>query len=106
MDGPAADGERRIAVLHTNGVDPSNLSGIAEATYQAKSTLGGKRMNKKVLTTLTSFGIASGLLVAAMCGTAIATVAPEIDPGSASGGLALLAGLILLLGQRLRRRQR
>jgi hypothetical protein len=63
-------------------------------------------MKKKFLSTLASLGVASGLLVAAMCGTAAAGAipVPEIDPSSASGGLALLAGLMLLLGQRLRRR--
>jgi hypothetical protein len=45
------------------------------------------------------------LLLLAMNGTAHATsVVPEIDPGMATGGLALLTGSVLLLLERIRRR--
>jgi hypothetical protein len=44
------------------------------------------------------------LLVFAACpGTALARLAPEIDPGTASSALGLLAGGFLLLTDRFRR---
>jgi hypothetical protein len=82
-----------------------------------------------LLSTLARFGIASGLLLALLCGKAAAVgppftppgrpftlpgppfarpdppAVPEIDPSLVSGGLAMLAGVVLL-GQRLRRRER
>lgn len=52
-----------------------------------------------------SFGISSGLLLLALRGTALAVArVPEIDPGTAASGLAILAGAVLFLAERFRRR--
>ncbi len=64
-------------------------------------------MRKKALR-LTSLGICGGLLLLALHGTASALyvgAVPEIDPGTAASGLAVLAGATLLLIERFRRRQ-
>jgi hypothetical protein len=63
-------------------------------------------MRKKALR-LASLGICGGLLLLALHGTASAVTAavPEIDPGTAASGLAVLAGGALLLIERFRRRQ-
>ena len=62
-------------------------------------------MRKKALR-LTSLGICGGLLLLTLHGTASATPAvPEIDPGTAASGLAVLAAGVLLLVERFRRRQ-
>jgi hypothetical protein len=54
---------------------------------------------------IASFGIACGLLVLAMHGTASAVPeAPELDPGTAASGVVLLSGAALLLIERFRRR--
>jgi membrane protein implicated in regulation of membrane protease activity len=54
---------------------------------------------------IASFGIACGLLVLAMHGTASAVGrVPEIDPGLAGSGVALLTGTALLLIERFLRR--
>lgn len=42
--------------------------------------------------------------VLTLCGTAGASEVPELDPGTAASGLALLAGGLLLLLERRRRR--
>jgi hypothetical protein len=53
-----------------------------------------------------AFGISCCLLVVAMHGIAFATpfATPEIDPGMAGSGVALLSGAALLLIERFRRR--
>jgi hypothetical protein len=56
---------------------------------------------------IASFGIACGLLLLAMHGIASANdggLVPEIDPGSAASGIAVLAGAALVLIERFRRR--
>jgi hypothetical protein len=50
------------------------------------------------------FGVA--LVWSAMSGSALARGTPEIDPGSATSALTLLAGGILLLKPRFGRKQR
>jgi hypothetical protein len=54
------------------------------------------------------FGSSVAMMVVGLAGTASATaiLAPEIDPATATSGLALLAGAVLLLIERrgLRRR--
>jgi len=50
-------------------------------------------------------GSSAAVMLLGVAGTASATpVAPEIDPSSAASGLALLAGGIMLLVERHRRR--
>ena len=75
-------------------------------------TEGNENVNGKVLSRLASFGLPCGLLLLALYGTASAqstdaliTAVPEIDPGTAASGLAVLAGAALLLIERFRRRQ-
>jgi hypothetical protein len=64
----------------------------------------------RTITTSRLFLLGSGvaMMVVGLAGTAsaITTVAPEIDPATATSGLALLAGAVLLLIERrgLRRR--
>ena len=64
----------------------------------------------RTITTLRLFllGSSVAMLVAGLAGTASATptAVPEIDPATATSGLALLAGAVLLLFERrgLRRR--
>jgi hypothetical protein len=63
----------------------------------------------KAITTSRLFWLGSGvaMMVVGLAGTASATVGvPEIDPATATSGLALLAGAVLLLLERrgLRRR--
>jgi hypothetical protein len=62
-------------------------------------------MNKRILLQL---GVSCGLLLLALHGTAsaqvIPTAVPEIDAGTATSGLALLAGGALYLIERCRRR--
>ncbi len=62
-------------------------------------------MRKKALR-LASLGVCGGLLLLALHGTASSTAVgvPEIDPGTAASGLAVLAGAALLLIERFRRR--
>jgi len=43
------------------------------------------------------------MMVVGLAGTASATPVPEIDPATATSGLALLAGAVLLLVERRRR---
>ena len=59
----------------------------------------------KAASQLALFGIASSLMFLGLHGTAFAlAVAPELDPGTAAGGLTLLTGAALLLLERFRRR--
>ena len=59
-------------------------------------------MRGRAITTL----FASSLFMFALCGTAGAfSPVPELDPGTATSGLALLAGGLLLLLERHRRRR-
>jgi|HubBroStandDraft_6_1064221.scaffolds.fasta_scaffold1341966_2 hypothetical protein len=52
-------------------------------------------------------GSSAAMLVVGLAGIASATpVVPEIDPGSATSGLALLAGAAMLLLERHRRSRR
>lgn len=55
---------------------------------------------------LASLGTCSALLLFAFGGAALASFrpVPEIDPGTAASGIAVLAGAALLLVERLRRR--
>ncbi len=54
---------------------------------------------------LASLGISCGLLLLALRGVASAGPrVPEIDPGSAGSGIALLVGAALVLIERVRRR--
>jgi hypothetical protein len=64
-----------------------------------------KDMVKKVLSRAALLGVASGLLLLANHGNAFATVAPELDPGTASSGLILAVGAALLLIEKFRRRR-
>ncbi|MBV8772873.1 MAG: hypothetical protein JO166_11185 [Deltaproteobacteria bacterium] len=59
----------------------------------------------KAASRLVLLGVASGLLLLGLHGTASAVVgAPELDPGTAAGGLTLLVGGALVLLERFRRR--
>ncbi len=60
-------------------------------------------MSKKILRGA-SFGVSCGLMLLAMRGVASARAVPEIDPGSAASGIALLAGAALVMLERLRGR--
>jgi hypothetical protein len=59
----------------------------------------------KAITTSRLFWLGSSvaMLVVGLAGTASATPVPEIDPATATSGLALLAGAVLLLIERRRR---
>jgi hypothetical protein len=61
-------------------------------------------MDKKILSRLISIGVSSSLLLLALHGTALATSVPELDPGTAAGGLTLAVGAALLVIERFRRR--
>lgn len=63
-------------------------------------------MDRKILSLLASLGVSCSLLLLALHGTALAlpTPVPELDPGSAAGGLTLAAGVGLLVVERFRRR--
>jgi len=63
-------------------------------------------MNCKILSRLASLGVSSSLLLLALHGTAHAVIppAPELDPGTAAGGLTLAVGIALLVIERCRRR--
>jgi len=68
-----------------------------------------KRMKTITTTRLILLGSSVAMMVVGLAGTASATpisVVPEIDPATATSGLALLAGAVLLLIERrgLRRR--
>jgi hypothetical protein len=58
----------------------------------------------KTITTSRLFllGSSVAMMVVGLAGTASATPVPEIDPGTATSGLALLAGAVLLLIERRR----
>jgi len=63
----------------------------------------------RTITTSQLFWLGSGvtMIVLGLAGTASALIAvPELDPGTATSGLALLAGGALLLIERFRRRRR
>jgi len=64
----------------------------------------GSCMKKRILGGAMTFAGACALFTLAMGGIAYASV-PELDPGTASSGLALLAGGFLLLVERHRRRR-
>jgi hypothetical protein len=59
----------------------------------------------KTITTSRLFllGSSVAMMVVGLAGTASATPVPEIDPATATSGLALLAGAVLLLVERRRR---
>lgn len=61
-------------------------------------------MDKRILSRLASLGISCSLLLLALHGTALAvpTPVPELDPGTAAGGLTLAVGAALLLIERFR----
>jgi len=62
-------------------------------------------MDRKILTRLASIGVSCSLLLVALHGTALAGwVVPELDPGTAAGGLTLAVGVALLVIERFRRR--
>jgi len=63
-------------------------------------------MDRKILSRVASLGVSSSLLLLALQGTALATYAtvPELDPGTAAGGLTLAVGIALLVIERFRRR--
>jgi len=62
-------------------------------------------MDKKVLSRLASLGVACSVLLLGLRGTALAVIAvPELDPGTAAGGITLAVGVALLVIERLRRR--
>jgi hypothetical protein len=64
-------------------------------------------MDTKVRSRLVSFGVCCGLMLLALHGTALASLpVPELDPGTASGGLVLGVGAALLLIERFRHRSR
>jgi len=60
---------------------------------------------KKYLPLLVRLVGACAILTLALGGVAFAGVAPELDPGTASSGVALLVGGTLLLIERYRRRR-
>jgi len=62
-------------------------------------------MKKRMTADALAMAGAFVLLVLAITGTAYADGVPELDPGTASSGLALLAGGFLLLLERHRRRR-
>jgi hypothetical protein len=55
---------------------------------------------------LVLLGSSVAMLVVGLAGIASAAPVPEIDPGSATSGLALLAGAAMLLLERHRRSRR
>jgi hypothetical protein len=62
-------------------------------------------MDSKVLSRLASLGVACSVLLLGLHGTALAlTPIPELDPGTAAGGLTLALGVALLVIERFRRR--
>jgi len=62
-------------------------------------------MDRKTLSRLASIGVSSSLLLLALHGTALAlSYVPELDPGTAAGGLTLAVGIALLVIERFRRR--
>ncbi|MBV8772737.1 MAG: hypothetical protein JO166_10495 [Deltaproteobacteria bacterium] len=62
-------------------------------------------MFKKAGWQVALLSIGCSLLLLSLHGTAFATpAAPELDPGSAAGGLTVLTGAALLLLERVRRR--
>lgn len=64
-------------------------------------------MGKKISLRVASLGVSCSLLLLGLHGTANATVAvPELDPGTAAGGITLALGAALLLLERFRHRQR
>jgi hypothetical protein len=64
-------------------------------------------MAKNLSSRLVSLGISCGLLLLGLHGTANAVPlpAPELDPGTATGGIMLAVGAALLLLERFRHRQ-
>jgi len=62
-------------------------------------------MRRKILSRLASLSVASSLLLLALHGTAFAGIAavPELDPGTAAGGVTLAVGIALLVIERFRR---
>jgi hypothetical protein len=65
-------------------------------------------VHRNNLSRLASLAIACGLLLLGLHGTASAsnTTVPELDPGTASSGVALAVGVTLLLLERFHHRQR
>jgi len=62
-------------------------------------------MTRGLISNLAWTGAICGLLFLAGTGSSIAgTPVPELDPGSAVGGIALAIGAALLLAERYRRR--
>jgi len=63
-------------------------------------------MDMKILSRLASLAVSCSLLLLALHGTAraIPLPVPELDPGSATGGLILAVGVALLVIERFRRR--
>jgi len=59
---------------------------------------------RKNLTRMLYLGGASAAFVLGIGGMAFAAPAPEMDPGTATSGLALLAGAVMLLREAYRRR--
>jgi len=58
----------------------------------------------KNLTRMLYLGGAGAAFVLGMGGIAFAQAVPEMDPGTATSGLALLAGAVMLLREAYRRR--
>ncbi|MGO8802403.1 MYXO-CTERM sorting domain-containing protein [Candidatus Binatus sp.] len=78
-------------------------------TRRAGTRLIGRRGEMRTITTSRLFwlGGSAAMMLLGLAGTASASPAvPEIDPGSAASGLALLAGAVLLLIERRRRSRR
>ena len=64
-------------------------------------------MNMKLGARLVSLGLACGVMLLALKGTASAApvIVPELDPGTAGAGIALLVGSVLLTLELVRRRR-
>ena len=93
---------RRCCSSSAIGVDKY---GGVEAPFEEDFFVMSLRTNRKNMSNLAWILGACGLLWLAGSGDAFAISAvPELDPGSASAGIALAVGAALLLAERYRRR--